>query len=120
MFSPVAKISFCMYLVHFIVIMMGVFSNRMDLYWQPMSSIYIVTSDIFWTVILAVFLSLLVESPTLGIEKILTGGEREAKGKEQTKEVQKRIQFEEDKDFSGEEPLIAPENKMEQVNDIQL
>jgi peptidoglycan/LPS O-acetylase OafA/YrhL len=91
MFSPIAKISFCMYLVHFIVIMMGVFSNRMDLYWQPMSSIYIVTSDIFWTVILAVFLSLLVESPTLGIEKILTGGEREAKGMEQTKDVQKRI-----------------------------
>lgn len=67
LFAPIAKISFCMYLTHFIVIIMGVFSNRMDLYWQPMSSIYYVISDIFWTIILATFLSLLIESPTLGI-----------------------------------------------------
>jgi peptidoglycan/LPS O-acetylase OafA/YrhL len=33
MFSPLAKVSFCIYLVHFIVIMGGTFSSRMDLYW---------------------------------------------------------------------------------------
>lgn len=66
-FSPGAKISFCMYLTHFIVIMMGVFSNRMDLYWQPISSVYLIISDIFWAMVTATFLSLLIESPTLGI-----------------------------------------------------
>lgn len=32
-FSPLAKVSFCIYLVHFIVIMNGTFSARMDMYW---------------------------------------------------------------------------------------
>ena len=32
-FSPLAKVSFCVYLVHLIVIMGGTFNSRMDLYW---------------------------------------------------------------------------------------
>ncbi len=56
-----------MYLTHFIVIMTGVFSSRMDMFWQPMTSTYQVIADIFWTILLATFLSLLVESPTLGL-----------------------------------------------------
>lgn len=59
-FSAVAKVSFCMYLCHFIVIMMGTFSSRMDLYWQPMSSLYVVVSDLIWSILLATCLSLLV------------------------------------------------------------
>ena len=32
-FSPLAKVSFCIYLVHLIVVMGGTFASRMDLYW---------------------------------------------------------------------------------------
>lgn len=66
-FSPLAKVSFCLYLTHFIVIMSGNFSNRMGLFWQSTSSMYIVITDIFWGLIFATCLSLLIESPTLGL-----------------------------------------------------
>ena len=32
-FAPLAKVSFCIYLTHFIVIMNGTFGSKMDLYW---------------------------------------------------------------------------------------
>jgi peptidoglycan/LPS O-acetylase OafA/YrhL len=67
LFSPLAKVSFCIYLTHFIVIMDGTYSVRMDLYWQPMSAIYQIIADIFWSILLATSLSILIESPTLGI-----------------------------------------------------
>lgn len=60
MFAPLAKVSFCVYLMHFVVIMAGAFSAKMDLYWQPYSAIYMVITDIFWSVIVATILSLLV------------------------------------------------------------
>lgn len=60
MFSPLAKVSFCIYLMHFIVIMGGTFNSRMDLYWEPYSAIYAAISDIFWSVIAATALSLMI------------------------------------------------------------
>lgn len=74
LFSPLAKISFCIYLVHLIVVMNATYSVRMELYWQPLSAIYLIIADIFWSVILATFLSLIIESPTLSLEKILLRG----------------------------------------------
>ena len=81
MFSPLAKVSFCIYLMHFVVIMSGAFSGRMDLYWEPYSAVYIVISDIFWSVVVATMLSLLAESPTLGLEKLFLGGHKKDKKK---------------------------------------
>lgn len=46
--------------MHFVVIMSGTFASKMDLYWEPYSAIYISISDIFWSVIVATMLSLLV------------------------------------------------------------
>jgi peptidoglycan/LPS O-acetylase OafA/YrhL len=69
-FSPLAKVSFCIYLTHFIVIMNGVFSVRMDLYWQTSSILYIVISDIFWSILLATCLSCLIEAPILSLERL--------------------------------------------------
>ena len=66
-FSPLAKVSFCIYLTHFIVIMNGTFGSRMDMYWEPYTAVYVVISDIFWSICLATVLSLLIESPTLGL-----------------------------------------------------
>lgn len=66
-FSPLAKVSFCIYLMHLIVIMGGTFAGRMDLYWTPYTATFISISDIFWAVIAATSLSLLIESPTLGL-----------------------------------------------------
>jgi peptidoglycan/LPS O-acetylase OafA/YrhL len=84
-FSPLAKVSFCIYLTHFIVIMNGTFSSRMDLYWQTISSLYHIVTDIFYSILLALFLSLIVESPTLGLEKIFLRGEGKKKPQEITK-----------------------------------
>lgn len=69
-FSALAKVSFCVYLTHFIVIMDGTFSARMDLFWQPSSSVYIVISDIFLSILFATCLSTLIEAPILALEKI--------------------------------------------------
>ena len=77
LFGPLAKVSFCVYLVHLIIIISGTYSSKMDLYWEPYSAVYVVVSDIFWSVICATALSLLIESPTLGLEKIfLRGGKK--------------------------------------------
>jgi peptidoglycan/LPS O-acetylase OafA/YrhL len=67
LFSPLAKVSFCMYLTHFIVILDGTFSARMDMFWQISSSLYTVIADIFFSVLLATCLSVLIEAPILGL-----------------------------------------------------
>lgn len=59
-FSPLAKVSFCIYLTHFIVIMNGSFAARMDNFWQIQSSLYLVIADIFWSILFAVSLSTLI------------------------------------------------------------
>ncbi len=69
------------------MIMRGAFSVRIGFYWQSMSSIYIVITDIFYSILLALVLSLLVESPTLGLEKIFLRGGGE---KKKTQEISKK------------------------------
>lgn len=81
-FSPLAKISFCIYLTHFIVIMNGTFSSRMDFYWQSSSILYITISDIFWSILLATSLSCLIEAPILGLEKIFLRPDKKKDKKE--------------------------------------
>lgn len=88
-FSPLAKVSFCMYLTHFIVILDGTFSQRMEMFWQISTSLYNVIADIFFSILLATFLSILVEAPILGLEKIfLRGGGGKGKGKSTPKELE--------------------------------
>lgn len=65
-----------MYLTHLIVILDGTFSARMELFWQVESSLYVVIADIFFSILLATCLSLLIESPVLGLEKIFLRGEK--------------------------------------------
>lgn len=60
MFSPLARVSFCIYLMHFIVIMGGTYGNKMDLYWTPYTAIYLSIADIFWSVLAGTALSLLI------------------------------------------------------------
>jgi hypothetical protein len=59
-FSPLAKVSFCIYLTHFIVVMNGTFASRTGIYWQTASLIYTISTDIFYSIILALVLSLLI------------------------------------------------------------
>lgn len=66
-FSPLAKVSFCLYLTHFIIIMSQIFSSRVNIYWQSFTILYHIATDIVYSLILALVLSLLVESPTLGL-----------------------------------------------------
>ena len=88
LFAPLAKVSFCMYLTHFIIILDGSFSARMDLYWQTESSLYVIISDVFFSVLLATCLTLLIESPVLGLEKIFLRGEGKGKkGKSNNVEI---------------------------------
>jgi hypothetical protein len=59
-FSPLAKISFCLYLTHFIVIISQTLGAKVDLYWQSFSILYHVVTDIVYSLVLALILSLLV------------------------------------------------------------
>jgi hypothetical protein len=60
--------------------MNGSFSSKMNLYWQDMTLLYVIFTDVVFSVLLALFLSLLVESPTLGLEKVLfKGGDKKKK-----------------------------------------
>jgi peptidoglycan/LPS O-acetylase OafA/YrhL len=104
--SPVAKVSFCMYLMHFIALLMGIYSNRMDMYWQYTTMIYTYIADVVWAILFATCLSVLVESPILGLEKILMRG---GKKKEKPEPEPKRIEFEEDSGLS--KPLVNTEQK---------
>lgn len=72
--------------------------------------IYTFIADVFWSVILATFLSVLVEAPILGIEKIFmkSGGKSKSKEEEEPKEP-RRIEFEEDTSLT--KPLVQEENK---------
>lgn len=85
LFAPLAKVSFCVYLMHLIIIISGTFSSRMDIYWQPLSAGYAAISDVFWSTLAATALSLFIESPTLGLEKILMGGGKKSKDKSDKK-----------------------------------
>ena len=48
----------------------------MNLFWQVESSLYTVISDLLYSAILATCLSLIVESPVLGLEKVFLKGKK--------------------------------------------
>lgn len=86
-FSPLAKISFCIYLTHFIIIMDTTYSSRMNLYWQTSSVLYSTVSSFFWSIFLATSLSCMIESPILGLEKIFLRPEKKKDKKEKPLEA---------------------------------
>lgn len=104
--SPIAKVSFCMYLMHFIAVLMGIFSNRMDMYWQYTTMIYSFIADVVWSILLATLLSVMVESPILGMEKIFMRGDKK---KEKPEPEPRRVEFQEDTSLS--KPLMPNEER---------
>jgi peptidoglycan/LPS O-acetylase OafA/YrhL len=104
--SPIAKVSFCMYLMHFIAVLMGIFSNRMDMYWQYTTMIYSFIADVVWSILMATLLSIMVESPILGMEKLLMRGDRK---RSKPEPEPRRVEFQEDTSLSR--PLVPEEER---------
>lgn len=66
------------------------------MYWQNSSAIYVVISDIFWSVLFATVLSCLIEAPILGLEKIFLrpskkGSEKDKSLIEKEKDLEKSL-----------------------------
>ena len=117
-FAPLAKVSFCMYLVHFIVILDGTFSARMELFWQIESSLYTVLTDIFLSVLLATFLTLIIESPVLGLEKLLLRGGGKGKPKkveEKEKQMSENLQESLITEKESVETTLSEETEIKEV-----
>lgn len=67
----IARLSFCAYLVHFFVIQRSLFNYRQSNYFSNESLVYWTIADIIITLVVAFFLSILVEVPFMNLEKVL-------------------------------------------------
>lgn len=75
-FKPLGSLTYCIYLVHFTYMMYRQLTTRTPIYLNGINMVSQVVSDIFFSILLAVLLSLVFEVPALAIEKILLGRER--------------------------------------------
>ncbi|CAD8115428.1 unnamed protein product [Paramecium sonneborni] len=69
--QPIARISFCMYLTHFIVILFMTFSSTQLVYYQYSHILFFTLTDIVYTIIIGGIISLAIEVPCMNLEKIL-------------------------------------------------
>ncbi|PSN45475.1 hypothetical protein C0J52_08663 [Blattella germanica] len=70
-FQPFSRLTYCIYLVHFTFILYRQFSVRTPPYLDDMSIVSLFWSDMSFSILLALALSLMFEAPATVIEKIL-------------------------------------------------
>ncbi len=70
-FYPLARIQFCIYLVHLTLIMLRIGSSRALPYWENLSTLVWSIEDCVYSIFFGLLLSLLVEAPVLNLEKML-------------------------------------------------
>ncbi|CAD8211140.1 unnamed protein product [Paramecium pentaurelia] len=85
--QPIARISFCMYLTHFIVILFMTFSSTQLVYYQYSHILYFTLTDIVYTIIIGGLLSLAIEVPCMNLEKILFAPKRQEISKQNGNQV---------------------------------
>jgi len=68
--TPLARVSFCMYLVHFFVIQYMIRVRRQMEYYTTFNCIIDVFTDSCITIIVGTILSMLIEAPLLNVEKV--------------------------------------------------
>ncbi|CAD8208487.1 unnamed protein product [Paramecium octaurelia] len=88
--QPIARISFCMYLTHFIVILFMTFSTTQLVYYQQSHILYFTLTDIVYTIIIGGLLSLAIEVPCMNLEKILFAPKKQEAAKLNGNQVESR------------------------------
>ncbi|CAD8107262.1 unnamed protein product [Paramecium primaurelia] len=89
--QPIARISFCMYLTHFIVILFMTFSSTQLVYYQYSHILFFTLTDIVYTIVIGGILSLAIEVPCMNLEKILFAPKKQQAIKLNGNQVQDQI-----------------------------
>ncbi|XP_011450645.3 nose resistant to fluoxetine protein 6 [Magallana gigas] len=70
-FGPLARLSYCLYLVHPVIMYAYYFSSRTPIYLTDFSAIYLFLGNIVLSFMVAFVSSLVFEAPMMGLEKVL-------------------------------------------------
>lgn len=71
-FSPLAKLAYCTYLAHFFVLARSIYSTRNSFYATNEAFIYFSLSDLVYSLIAGLILSVFVEIPMMNVIKLFT------------------------------------------------
>ncbi|XP_073995610.1 nose resistant to fluoxetine protein 6-like isoform X2 [Rhodnius prolixus] len=72
-FGPLGRLTYCIYLTHVAIILYDISSRRMTTYYTDYGQVQAFFGDMFFVIICATILSVLLESPLITIEKIIFG-----------------------------------------------
>ncbi|XP_063992306.1 nose resistant to fluoxetine protein 6-like [Diachasmimorpha longicaudata] len=86
-FMPFGRISYSVYLIHFMIQMMRVGATRTPLYFTDGGIIYSFLGQYIVCTLGGLLLSLIFESPFVALEKIIFGGKRRPKQQESSKGI---------------------------------
>nr|XP_022323723.1 nose resistant to fluoxetine protein 6-like [Crassostrea virginica] len=75
-FGPLAKLSYCVYLVHPVIMYANYYSQRTSIYLDDFSAIYLFLGNLVLSYMVAFVTSLAFEAPMMGLEKVLLRKER--------------------------------------------
>ncbi|XP_048774648.2 nose resistant to fluoxetine protein 6-like [Ostrea edulis] len=75
-FGPLARLSYCVYLVHPVLMYVDYYSSRVPMYLTDFSGIYLFLGNLVLSNMVAFVASLAFEAPMMGLEKVLLRKER--------------------------------------------
>ncbi|XP_071491869.1 O-acyltransferase like protein-like [Diadema antillarum] len=76
---PLARLSYCTYLIHASICYAKVFSDQILWHVTPIAISYVFTANTVFSYMAAIVLCLLVEAPTMGLEKVMFGAYKSPK-----------------------------------------
>ncbi|KAJ8021728.1 Nose resistant to fluoxetine protein 6 [Holothuria leucospilota] len=74
--TPMARLTYCAYLLHPIVIALYSYTKQIPFHWTVIENTYMFLANAVMSYFAAFCLSLLVEGPTMGLEKVILGKKR--------------------------------------------
>ncbi|XP_014288493.1 nose resistant to fluoxetine protein 6 isoform X2 [Halyomorpha halys] len=73
-FTPLARLSYCVYLTHIVILMCSIAAQRSSFRFNDYDQIEMYLGDLLLCLFAGLVLTLLVEAPMLNVEKIILGG----------------------------------------------
>jgi peptidoglycan/LPS O-acetylase OafA/YrhL len=68
---PLARLNYCAYLIHKMVILITIFNQTLPFYYQPLSVMNLFVSNIFFSYVAAIVVHIFFETPFVVLEKKL-------------------------------------------------
>ncbi|XP_034303620.2 nose resistant to fluoxetine protein 6 [Magallana gigas] len=75
-FGPLARLSYCLYLVHPVIMYAYSYSSRTPIYLTDFTAIYLFLGNLVFSLMVACIASLVFEAPMMGLEKVLLGRDK--------------------------------------------